>query len=262
MHVTSLEYKNHQVFYDLEKYTVFYKQWALSVFRWVSPGTQSIANIDSYTFSSLAGTIDSIHKTLKNGRINDAWALVRKYSDSVIINIYSNIYLDHHFSVENLVVDQINNWINGHSKLPGIKDMSQYILQCSDMKKANEVLIGSYKTYKAIRDRCNDHLHYNYYKHILLNDNEIYIEKRCSLLDQVMHDIKYLFFLHFSYISYIKEHYLSSNDYVDYLEFGEIPPENSQYWVAPFIQEMFEELSKYRPEVANFIREHTSMFLE
>jgi hypothetical protein len=41
------------------------------------------------------------------------------------------------------------------------------------------------------------------------------------------------------------------------------PPENSQYWVASYIQEIFDDLiKKRRPDIANLIREKTSMELE
>ena len=58
-------------------------------------------------FTSIRGTFESIRLILKNGMINDAYALLRKYFDSAVINIYTNLYLEDHLSIENFIVDKI-----------------------------------------------------------------------------------------------------------------------------------------------------------
>lgn len=50
-----------------------------------------ILNTAPYIYSSLAGTIESIYVLLHNGRCNDAMSLVRKYCDSIILEIYIRI---------------------------------------------------------------------------------------------------------------------------------------------------------------------------
>ena len=58
-------------------------------------------------------------------------------------------------------------------------------------------------------------------------------------------------------------HPLSSSDYLDSLECGVTPEPDSQYWVAPFVQKVFDEvLTRFRPDVANRIKEHSVMQLE
>ena len=51
-----------------------------------------------------------------------------------------------------------------------------------------------------------------------------------------------------------------SCDYMDSLEFGDIPPEGAQYWVAPFVSDF---LSKHKnvldEKCDNYLREKTSM---
>ena len=69
-------------------------------------GTKAILNIDTYIFSSIQGTVDSIKTILTNGRINDSYALLRKYYDSTIINIYSSLYLQDNHSLENFIVEK------------------------------------------------------------------------------------------------------------------------------------------------------------
>lgn len=127
MLVSDPKYQSHAVFAELERHIGFYEHLAHSVFQWVSSGTSAIGNIDSYVYSSIQGTLASIKTILRVGRINDAYALLRKYHDSVVINIYSILYLEEHFSIDNFVVEQIDRWLKGTAQLPEYRVMSQYI---------------------------------------------------------------------------------------------------------------------------------------
>ena len=116
--------------------------------------------------------------------------------------------------------------------------------------------------YKKLRDRCNDNTHYNFYHNVLLNDNEIHNPNRIKYLDAISFDMRALFIQHFAYIFYINDHYFMSSDYINSLDVGMTPEEDSQYWVAPFIQEIFSEIiEKYRPDIAKEIKENTEMKL-
>ena len=50
-------------------------------------------------------------------------------------------------------------------------------------------------------------------------------------------DILDMFILHISYTFFVNFHYMMSSDYLDALELGMQPEDNSQYWVAPFCSE-------------------------
>ena len=254
-------YKNHPVFTQLAEYVNFYKKLSFSIFGFVTLGTKTIHNIDSYVYSSIQGTLESIRDILIKGRINDAYALLRKYYDSVIINIYTMLYLKDNISIENFVVEKIDKWVKGEEKLPPYRIMSQYIRKSEKVSKLNK-LIYQDNRYKNIRDRCNDHIHYNFFRNILCNDNEIYIRNRLKLLDVFSRDLENIFILHFAYIFYVNDHYMMSSDYVDYLDCGLTPEEGSQYWVAPFIQKVFQEvIKKKRNDIAELIKNETTMEL-
>lgn len=251
----------HKVFSELERYVDFYESLSMSVFSFVTTGTDGIINIDTYMFTSIRGTIESIRLILKNGMINDAYALLRKYFDSAIINIYSNLYLEDHSSIENFIVDKINNWIKGKEQLPTYQAMLDYINKSEKVLDINH-LLSSNDRYKKIRDRCNNHTHYNYFYNMLLNDNEIYLSNRLKELNILSVDIKDIFILHLAYLFYFKDHYMTSSDYIDALECGVEPEVDSQYWVAPFIQKIFDDVvSKDRPDIYNIIKENTCMKL-
>lgn len=256
------DYQCHTVFCELDRYIEFYKLLANSVFQFVSIGTRAICNIDSYVFSSIEGTLKSIRTILHDGRINDAYALLRKYFDSAIITIYSNLYLEEHCSIENFIVQQIDKWLNGKDSLPEYRVMSAYIRNSPKVAAITQIIYAD-DHYKKLRNRCNDHTHYNFYSNLLLNDPAIYIEKRLKTLNEFTIDVRDIFILHISYLFYSKCHYMASSDYIDSLECGLIPEKDSQYWVAPFVQEIFDEvLKKYRPDVAARIKDHTCMQLK
>ena len=110
------EYFNNPIFESLKDLSGFYRSLSFSTFPWVQQGLEKTINIDSYTFSSIQATLESIELVLSKGKINDAFALLRKYFDSVIINIYTSLCLIDHFSIDNFVVKQINDWKNGNAK--------------------------------------------------------------------------------------------------------------------------------------------------
>jgi len=256
------EYTNHKVFGQLTEFAAFYESLAHTTMGFMSQGTKAILNLDTYVFSSVKGTLDSIRELLTNGRINDSYALLRKYYDSTIINIYTNLYLNDHFNIDNFIVEHIDNWRKGTASIPEYRVISIYIKDSDKLKPITDLLLKD-KLYKDVRDRCNDHTHYNYYYNLLLNDNEIYLPNRINALDRFSADLTAVFVQHFAYLFYLNDHYMMSTDYVDYLNVGMTPEEDTQYWVSPFIQKTFDEWIKpNRKDIADEIKSKTSMKLE
>jgi len=200
---------------------------------------------------------------LKHGKINDAFSLTRKYYDNVVINIYALLYLEDNHSLDNFIVEKINDWVQNKEKLPEYKVMNNYIRKSSRLKSINDLIFtGDY--YQKMRQRLNDHTHYNYFKYMVYNDNQkvdVY-NNRIKFLEQLNIDIKNIFILHFIWLFSIKDNYMMSSDYIDYLDFGKTPPENSQYWVAPFVQNIFDDvIKKNRPDLAEEFKKSTCMEL-
>jgi hypothetical protein len=255
-------YLHHRVFAELTEYADFYCSLSFSIMNWISQGTKAITNIDTYVYSSIQGTLESIHDILLKGRINDSYALLRKYYDSTIINVYSNLYLSDHFSIDNFIVAQIDNWRKGTETLPDFRIMSKYIKDSSRLSAITNLLHQD-KTYQSIRKRCNDHTHYNFYHNVLLNDNEILLQNRLTSLDTFSKDLEDIFIQHFSFVFYLNDHYWMSSDYIDSLDVGATPEEGSQYFVAPFIQNIFDKVIKAkRPDIAKEIKSKSSMNIE
>jgi hypothetical protein len=255
-------YAEHPVFEQLSKYAEFYGSLAFSIMSFVSMGTQSFLNIDTYVYSSMQGTLESIKDVLIKGRMNDAYALLRKYYDAATINIYTNLYLDDHFSIDNFIVEKIDNWVTGKEQLPDIRTMNSYI---QNSEKAANIykLIHKDKRYSELRVRCNDHTHYNFYYNMVQNDNQIHHKNRLAILNRFSKDLVNILIFHLSYLFYVKDFYMMASDYLDCMDCGITPEPDSQYLVAPFVQEIFDNvIKKNRLDLVLEIKKNTAMKLE
>jgi hypothetical protein len=252
------EYLEHKLFNELSEMAEFYDNLSYSVFGWSALGR---FNIDKYVMTSIQGTLESIKNILGKGRINDAYALLRKYYDVTVINIYTNLYFEDNKDINNFVVKQTDDWLNGKEKLPEYRIMSAYIKKSDKLKLIIELLQKN-DLYKNIRNRCNDHTHYNYYRNLVCNDNKVYMETRVKLLDVFLKDLIAIFVQHLSLLFSIKETYMASSDYIDSLDCGLAPEEDSQYWVTPYIQKAFDKWIKgTRLDIAEIIKKNTNMQL-
>lgn len=233
----------------------------MSVFGFIPMGVVGVLNYDSYIFSSINGTLDSIEQVLLRGHISDAFTLLRKYYDASVMDIYIDLYLEDHFSGDNLIVKKIDDWIYGKEQLPEYRIMNNYIRKSVKLLRITE-LLDKDKRYSFLRNRCNDNTHYNFYFNALLNDNAIVNTNRILYLDKLNNDITNIFILHFAYLFYLNDHYFLASDYVDALDMGLEPEINSEYFVAPFIQEVFDKvIKKNRPDIADEMKKRTSMML-
>lgn len=255
------EYTEHLIFEQLKYYSEFYDSLSFSIMSWSSMGTKGILNLDTYTYSSIKGTINSICEILSKGRINDAYALLRKYYDSTIINIYTNLYLMDNCSIDNFIVEKIEKWRLGTDTIPEYRVISKYIKESSRLTSINN-LLNKDDRYRKIRERCNNNTHYNFYNNVLLNDNQIYNPNRVKWLNFFLKDIEAIFIQHIAYVFSLNEHYMMSSDYKDCLEIGIQPEKDSQYWVAPFVQDVFDKIIKTkRYDIAEKIKKNTTMQL-
>lgn len=256
------KYFEHNVFKTIGYLKGFYSSISMGVMTFIGYGTKSVFNLDTYFYSSISGTLESINDILLKGKINDSYALLRKFYDSTMINIYIDLYLNDNFSLENLTVEKIENWRNGTEAMPEYRIISKYIKESEKLKPISD-LLNIENRYKEIRNRCNAHTHYNYFHNLLINDNKIFNDNRQNLLTIFESDLIHIFIQHFSFIAILNEYYLMSSDYIDSLELGITPEKNSQNWVAPYVQEIFDEYVKiHRNDVAEIIKKNIHLELE
>ena len=255
------EYIEHEIFNILNDFIGFYNSLAMNSFNFSTSGVEAVLSIDSYIYSSIAGSLDSIKLILNEGRINDAFALTRKYSDTIIWDIYKAQKVQAEQSIQNLIIKDIDDWTKKTIRIDGIDKMINEI-------KSNKSLLNLKRFidfdghYKDIRKKCNDNSHFNSLYNLMLNDNMIFSSRRVPELSQLTICLKSLFTLHFAYICMITPAYISSSDYIDCIDCGMVPEEGSQYLVAPFAQKTFGKyIVPYNPKLAAYIKDDCGMDL-
>lgn len=245
-------YLKHKVFEDLRYMMKFYDSLSMSCFSFIANGTHGITNYASYVYTAIEGTLDSISILLTKGRINDAYTLIRKLFDDILLEIYMDVTLKDKFSIDNFFVEEVNEWIQGKHRIP----KTEKILKCLEKSEQTKDLypLFGWDTYlKKNRELLDDSVHSNRFQRMLLNCNTVYIENRERHLRNCEIILSQLFLLHLSFIFHLNPQYLMASDYMDYMEMGMTPPDGCQNWIAPFAQEAFDKVIKPQKSIANFI---------
>lgn len=217
--------------------------------------------------SSLAFTVGSIISCCESGCLADANTLLRKYRDDLFFYLY-------------LIVYDRNKYEESGSAI--IKEMEKYIdswsKNCLDNLQISVVLktiayfpemrdtIKKYKLeifFKSISKRLNNYVHsngLNYYNRFIAVPGFSDVQKEMGL---ILTDMRYITVAFLFLLTLCSPIMIMSSDYVDSLELGFDPPENSQYWVAPFIEEFFKNnLNLIDRSCLDYLRENTSMEFE
>lgn len=98
-------YQNHPVFGLIDRMKHFYNGVADTCFQFVPNGTLAACNYATCVYMSIRSTLDSIKMLLKEGHITDAFVLIRKLFDTVLVDIYFDIVREDPYDwMENFVV--------------------------------------------------------------------------------------------------------------------------------------------------------------
>ena len=264
------EYDNHKIFSYLKDIMAFYDTLSFSNYRPVEYTSvlskSKVLHTATYIFRSLAGTIESIYVLLHNGRCNDAMALVRKYCDSIILDIYKTILekgfrekVLENMSIESIKNNDVTNWIDAEGRLFDEKSMkivygkiSEYYPELTRLFK----LKNSNALFHKLKDLCNDNMHNNYLYTMMANDAEMIKlrkELRLPMINSVSKSIRFFFSIHFAFIYCGDALYMMSSDYIDNLDCGSQPPKGSERWVAPSVKTAFDIVKKTVPDVADYL---------
>lgn len=278
------EFAAHAIFQEMAKGEEFYEVLANMVWPQTSRTRQLLGNLDSSFFDSLAGTIESIRMVLLAGRIADAFTLLRRFNETTWLHVYVMLRLEEKndamadlFStlddldsnqaaeavaqaLQQGYVEEIEDWLGGDKSMPELRVFSQWIISSPNTMALN--LLFDRDQYRQISSRANDHVHVNFFRNLRLNNTRIGFEPQMAWLEQLAHDFRDLFVRHVAFVFGIHPEYMRSSDYVDALECGVSPAEGSEYWVAPFVQELFNEMiTPLRADVTDFIKQNCAMQL-
>lgn len=257
------KYLTHKVFQEIEYLEKFYEKLSYGCFRFVPLGAMNILNYASYIYLAIQNTFASIKTILTNGAINDAFVLVRKLFDDVLVEIYINVLrLDKNdFKGGNLTVKEVDEWLTGKYRIPLLKKLFKE-LETSPSTKDLYPFFGWETDLKKYRDFLDDSVHSNRFSRMLLNCNSLVIANREKKLDLISEIINQIFTIHLSFTFYINGHYFMASDYVDYMDMGLTPPKDCQKWIAPYAQETFDKFIKPKKELSAFIKEHCGLNIQ
>lgn len=170
-------YLKHKVFDDLKYMMEFYDSLSCSCYSFVASGTKGIVNYASNVYSAIEGTLDSITTLLTKGRINDAYTLIRKQFDDILLEIYMDVTLKDKFSLDNYIVEEVNEWIQGKHRIPKSDKILKYLKTSESTRDLYPLF--RWDTYlKKNRELLDDSVHSNRFHLMLLNCNKVYLDDR------------------------------------------------------------------------------------
>ncbi|MBO7111374.1 MAG: hypothetical protein J6W18_05440 [Bacteroidaceae bacterium] len=260
------EYREHVIFQNLDSMNDFYDFLSYSSLSFLPEGLPgTFPNIDTYIFSSIKGTIDSVRLLLKNAHLNDAFAIVRKYFDEILLDVYLTVYRQEQKSKNPndllQTAERVKKWIDENFSMPKYNDVIKYF----ERSKSYKSLFSYFdfdKRFRKIRDVLDDNMHMNSYQWMITNDNEIHNQFRTRYLNLLNTCICDLFCFHFASSLYLNPQYFMASDYVDYLDLGQTPPEGSEKWIANAAQEMFNKIIKPHKELALFLTQNVYLEID
>lgn len=186
-------YQNHPVFELIEHMKEYYDGLFDTCFHFIPEGTLGAGNYASNVYLSLNATLDSIRMLLKAGHINDAFVLIRKLFDTVLVEIYFDVVRKDKFDwMESFVVKNVDEWLKGKHRIPKTEKILN-VLKNSPSTKDLYPFFG-WETYlKKNRELLDDSVHANRYSSILWNcpsvhtdDRERQLKNALIMLEQIM----------------------------------------------------------------------------
>lgn len=233
----------------------------ISVFRRIGPVNGNVI-LDSAT-----RTMESIRYCCLNANFADAYSLLRKYRDDLFYYVYLFAVSEDSDLMQNVDIDELKDeekkiwdWVHNQQKDMHIgyvlKIIASHPSAGEAVKKFN--LKGSFIN---LGDKLNDYVHSNgrsfyneSYEKLSIREK---IKDKCEGFCEAVTYITVVFIFLSVLINPL---YIMSSDYVDYLDCGEIPPEGSQYWVAPFVLEFMNKHKDVLDEKwVEYLRENTEM---
>lgn len=215
--------------------------------------------------NSAVFTGKSIICCCENGCIADANTLTRKYRDDIFFFLYIICY-------DRLIIEEPNN-------KKDIEVMKKNILLWNSNNLSNLNInmvlnaIGKIKmlnhavekyalqaAFLEIGRRLNNFVHGNgkkYYNYRVWQGTQ---EEYTKQLNSLIGDLKYITTVFLFLLFLCAPYYVSSTDYIDCLDIGDKPIADSQYWVAPFVEEFIKEnIGLIDKSCYTYLKENTCM---
>ena len=212
-------------------------------------------------------TAGSIITCCEAGCMADAYSLLRKYRDDLFFYLYIVVYdtsskLEGKSSATAKMEGNIERWINNDLDDLHIGTVLQAIGQSPRVRDA--VQKYKLKTYfDTVGERLNNYVHSNGVSFYNRNVNAYQGETLQKQMQGLLMDMRSITITFLFLLSLCSPLSIMSTDYTDYLDCNMTPPEESQYWVAPFISDFFKDnLDVIDKSCLDYLRENTCMVFE
>lgn len=199
----------------------------------------------SIILNSARLTLYSIQLCCENCNLADTQTLIRKYRDDLFFYLYI-LYVDadtNLFSDEEKTKHQknIDKWQKNELSDLNITEILKYIGESDAAKEA----VKKYKlekSFKKISKDLNDFVHSNG-RSFYNRDYQYYVNTKSiqENVNKIKYEINYITSVFLFLLILIREDYIASTDYIDYLDCGLEPTEEMKYWVAAFIKKYIDE---------------------
>lgn len=257
-------YANHIVFRQLEAIYDFYDALSTTSLKCINSNISTkLISAPSIIFTSLRNSIKSILSLLNLGHFNDAFALVRKYSDAIVIDTYKAIIIKNnkYNESQNALFEKLKDWFDSSGQLMQEHPKKEFHLIKSTFPQIVKILkldpSEKDSLNKRIRDFCNDNLHYNSFDNFSLNDATLATFNKqyaTSFLNVMSRCMTFISSLHFAFLYELTTEYFLDDDYIDYLDCGLTPPQGAERWVEPALNDFFSKiLYPNYPELGKYL---------
>lgn len=170
----------------------------------------------------------------------DAYTLLRKYRDDLFFCLYLVTYDAHAKLGESKTTKKmetnIEYWCQDNLSNLNINE----VLATIGTSKWLQEAVRKYdlqKSFGRIGEQLNNYVHGNGFSFYNTNAYSFDGKNIEEQLDAIVSMARYITTTFLFLLSLCSPHYIMSTDYIDHLEFGQTPPDGSQYWVAPFVVE-------------------------
>lgn len=213
---------------------------------------------------SLESTMGNIISCCESASIADANSLLRKYRDDIFFYLYvlvydSNLKRDITSQVCKEMEFKITDWINNELKNFNINQVLKAIANSDDLKDAVEKY-NLKKSFSEIGVHLNNYVHSNgkkYYNQVAFTYEP---DELLSELKNIVNNAKYITVVFIFLLTLCSPHLIMADDYIDYLDFGETPPKDSQYWVAPFVEQFLKDnITLIDKNCLDYLKDYTVM---
>ncbi len=245
-------------------------EYFLGQFGFLTFGRDYVVKIidQKITYFSINGVMTSLELTMGNivsccesACIADANTLLRKYRDDLFFYLYISAYnsLSEDSKQAKSMGIQVTKWLKNDLADFQIGQVLKAVASVPKLQNA----VTKYRlkeSFQRISENLNNYVHSNGYTFYNRNINAYKEDEMSNELRMLENNARYMTIVFLFLMIICSPLSVMSVDYIDYLDCNETPPENSQYWVAPFVEHFVKDnISLIDSNCLEYLRENTTM---